>query len=161
MRVLTHHRHAVNRGSATLGGLTMVNTAYSFLFAFPVAVVSLVVRWHKKLTLNQRALCVTCLVVWTLVDVLRLHLGYSGNRKQYVPSLIGFFVMTLLPQLPLAIAYNLAWPHLSSLDYATSTVMIMLLVAEIVFSLRVIVRLIRNNRIDYYVYGPYHVRDLY
>nr|CCC94066.1 unnamed protein product [Trypanosoma congolense IL3000] len=156
MRVLTCHQHHVNRNSAALGGLTRVNVAYSLLFVFPATAVSLFERSSGALTSLQRALCVAGVGAWALLDMLRLYVGHCGNHQQNVLLLVLFTLFTLLPQLPVAVLCNMKWPYPNSLDYAVSVVMILFLVLELLCSVGMIIRLIQNNRIDYFVYGPHH-----
>ncbi|KAM8924327.1 transmembrane protein 17 isoform 2-T2 [Pelodytes ibericus] len=44
---------------------------------------------------------VTLLILMTLIEVIRLYLGYSGNLQEKVPELAGFWLLSILLQLPL------------------------------------------------------------
>uniref|UniRef100_A0A8C5Q395 Transmembrane protein 17 n=1 Tax=Leptobrachium leishanense TaxID=445787 RepID=A0A8C5Q395_9ANUR len=44
---------------------------------------------------------VTILILMTLIEVIRLYLGYSGNLQEKVPELAGFWLLSILLQLPL------------------------------------------------------------
>ncbi|CAH2321494.1 transmembrane 17 [Pelobates cultripes] len=44
---------------------------------------------------------VTILILMTLIEVIRLYLGYSGNLQEKVPEIAGFWLLSILLQLPL------------------------------------------------------------
>ncbi|XP_074197299.1 transmembrane protein 17 isoform X1 [Camelus bactrianus] len=44
---------------------------------------------------------VTVIILVTLIEVIRLYLGYMGNLQEKVPELAGFWLLSLLLQLPL------------------------------------------------------------
>jgi transmembrane protein 17 len=55
-------------------------------------------------------LCPLILSVWSIVEPLRLYFGYVGNLQEKVPHLTGFWLLTLLPQIPLAFFFIIAKP---------------------------------------------------
>jgi transmembrane protein 17 len=55
-------------------------------------------------------LCPLILSVWCMVEPLRLYLGYVGNLQEKVPQLTGFWLLTLIPQIPLAFFFIIAKP---------------------------------------------------
>ncbi|XP_056410230.1 transmembrane protein 17A-like, partial [Hyla sarda] len=44
---------------------------------------------------------VTLLILMSVIEVIRLFLGYSGNLQEKVPELAGFWLLSILLQLPL------------------------------------------------------------
>uniref|UniRef100_A0A452V5P5 Transmembrane protein 17 n=1 Tax=Ursus maritimus TaxID=29073 RepID=A0A452V5P5_URSMA len=44
---------------------------------------------------------VTVIILITLIEAIRLYLGYMGNLQEKVPELAGFWLLSLLLQLPL------------------------------------------------------------
>ncbi|KAM9855027.1 transmembrane protein 17B [Aulostomus maculatus] len=44
---------------------------------------------------------VTVLILMTLIEVIRLYLGYTGNLQEKVPELAGFWLLSILLQFPL------------------------------------------------------------
>ncbi|GAB5569652.1 transmembrane protein 17 [Prionailurus iriomotensis] len=44
---------------------------------------------------------VTVIIIITLIEAIRLYLGYMGNLQEKVPELAGFWLLSLLLQLPL------------------------------------------------------------
>ncbi|KAI8803523.1 hypothetical protein BJ742DRAFT_761370, partial [Cladochytrium replicatum] len=47
---------------------------------------------------------------FTLIEPLRLRLGYFGNLNEKVPELSGVFLFTLLPQIPAVIYFSALQP---------------------------------------------------
>ncbi|XP_075440726.1 transmembrane protein 17 [Ascaphus truei] len=46
-------------------------------------------------------LLVTLLILMSVIELIRLYLGHSGNLQEKVPELAGFWLLSLLLQLPL------------------------------------------------------------
>ncbi|XP_069089151.1 transmembrane protein 17 isoform X1 [Pleurodeles waltl] len=46
---------------------------------------------------------VTVLILVSLIEAIRLYLGYTGNLQEKVPELAGFWLLSLLLQLPLVL----------------------------------------------------------
>ncbi|XP_048829206.1 transmembrane protein 17B isoform X3 [Brienomyrus brachyistius] len=46
---------------------------------------------------------ITVLILMTLIEAIRLYLGYAGNLQEKVPELAGFWLLTLLLQFPLTL----------------------------------------------------------
>lgn len=44
---------------------------------------------------------ITVIILITLIEAIRLYLGYMGNLQEKVPELAGFWLLSLLLQLPL------------------------------------------------------------
>ncbi|RNF12881.1 hypothetical protein TraAM80_00038 [Trypanosoma rangeli] len=159
MRVRTYHRHRVNKSSPLLAALVIINVAYSFFFAFPIVAASLGNRWYRGITSSQQTWCVLIAVCWFLAELPRLYFGHTSNSQQYVPGLICFLGLTLLPQLPLVILYNVMWPQPDSLNYAVSITMLILLVAEFLCSVKLLGTSVKSNQIDYFVYTMHAARE--
>ncbi|KAM9326504.1 transmembrane protein 17A-like [Gastrophryne carolinensis] len=50
---------------------------------------------------HYKFILVTLLILMSAIEVIRLLLGYSGNLKEKVPELAGFWLLSILLQLPL------------------------------------------------------------
>jgi len=57
-----------------------------------------------------RVLSPLLLSVWFMVEPLRLLFGYVGNLQEKVPQLTGFWLFTLIPQLPITFFFIVALP---------------------------------------------------
>ena len=58
------------------------------------------VKFHL-LNYLYKFVLVTILVAVIIIEVVRLYLGYLGNLTEKVPELAGFWLLTILLQLPL------------------------------------------------------------
>ncbi|TNN49801.1 Transmembrane protein 17A [Liparis tanakae] len=52
-----------------------------------------------------RALLITGMILLTLVEVVRLYLGYVGNLKEKVPELAAFWLLSFMFQLPVLLFF--------------------------------------------------------
>ncbi|MBN3311709.1 TM17B protein, partial [Atractosteus spatula] len=74
------------------------------LWFFPLWWVCEVVMLQLKypvLTDYYKFILITILILMTVIEAIRLYLGYTGNLQEKVPELAGFWLLSLLLQLPL------------------------------------------------------------
>ncbi|XP_057236579.1 transmembrane protein 17 isoform X2 [Malurus melanocephalus] len=55
---------------------------------------------YPDLSDYYKFILVTIMILVSLTELIRLYLGYVGNLLEKVPELAGFWLLTLLPQLP-------------------------------------------------------------
>uniref|UniRef100_A0A3P9JPT7 Zgc:112294 n=1 Tax=Oryzias latipes TaxID=8090 RepID=A0A3P9JPT7_ORYLA len=81
---------------------------YFNLFYFPCwwfsAVVMLDIKFHHLAGYYQ-ALLITGLVLVTIIEVIRLYLGYVGNLEEKVPELAAFWLLSFTFQLPVLLFF--------------------------------------------------------
>uniref|UniRef100_A0A3P9KNK1 Zgc:112294 n=1 Tax=Oryzias latipes TaxID=8090 RepID=A0A3P9KNK1_ORYLA len=81
---------------------------YFNLFYFPCwwfsAVVMLDMKFHHLAGYYQ-ALLITGLVLVTIIEVIRLYLGYVGNLEEKVPELAAFWLLSFTFQLPVLLFF--------------------------------------------------------
>ncbi|XP_061585845.1 transmembrane protein 17A [Cololabis saira] len=81
---------------------------YFNMFYFPCwwfsSVFMLEVKFHHLAGYYQ-ALLITGLVLVTLIEVIRLYLGYIGNLKEKVPELAAFWLLSFMFQLPVLLFF--------------------------------------------------------
>ncbi|XP_037536153.1 transmembrane protein 17A [Nematolebias whitei] len=81
---------------------------YFNVFYFPCwwfsAVFMLEVKYYY-LPGYYQALLITGLVLITIIEVIRLHLGYIGNLKEKVPELAAFWLLSFMFQLPVLLFF--------------------------------------------------------
>ncbi len=103
---------------------------------FPFWIMSVVVVASVKyehLNYLYKFVLVTVLVAAVLIEVTRLYLGYLGNLTEKVPELAGFWLLTVLLQLPIQCFLFLnADLILLPLERAANAVMVALVLAELV-----------------------------
>ncbi|XP_054893939.1 transmembrane protein 17B isoform X1 [Poeciliopsis prolifica] len=87
-----------------LSSLQLQMSLYFNMWFFPCWWVSESVMLHLKypaLPEYYKFILVTVLLLMTLIEAIRLYLGYAGNLQEKVPELAGFWLLTILLQLPL------------------------------------------------------------
>ncbi|KAM6930981.1 transmembrane protein 17A [Xenentodon cancila] len=81
---------------------------YFNTFYFPCwwfsSVFMLEVKFHHLAGYYQ-ALLITGLVLVTIIEVIRLYLGYIGNLKEKVPELAAFWLLSFMFQLPVLLFF--------------------------------------------------------
>ncbi|EPY76232.1 hypothetical protein CB1_001458001 [Camelus ferus] len=77
---------------------------YFNAYFFPLWWVSSITMLQVKYSVlpdYYKFIVVTVIILVTLIEVIRLYLGYMGNLQEKVPELAGFWLLSLLLQLPL------------------------------------------------------------
>ncbi|XP_052538413.1 transmembrane protein 17 [Tympanuchus pallidicinctus] len=86
-----------------LSSLPLQMSLYFNVYFFPFWWLSTVVMLQLKypvLSDYYKFILVTIMILTSLIEVIRLYLGYMGNLQEKVPELAGFWLLTLLLQLP-------------------------------------------------------------
>ncbi|XP_039515648.1 transmembrane protein 17A [Pimephales promelas] len=81
---------------------------YFNMFFFPFWWISELMMLHLKfcyLPAYYQCLLVTGMVLISILEVLRVYLGYVGNLKEKVPELAGFWLISFLFQLPILLFF--------------------------------------------------------
>ncbi|XP_014820279.1 PREDICTED: transmembrane protein 17-like [Calidris pugnax] len=87
-----------------LSSLPLQMSLYFNVYFFPFWWLSAVVMLHVKypvLSDYYKFILVTIMILTSLIEIIRLYLGYMGNLQEKVPELAGFWLLTLLLQLPI------------------------------------------------------------
>ncbi|XP_062895793.1 transmembrane protein 17-like [Mobula hypostoma] len=97
---------------------------------------------YEHLSAYYRITLIALILVMTLVEVVRLYLGYVGNLQEKVPQLAGSWLLTLLLQLPMLL-FQLLTPHLWVLpaEWASSLFYLALLLSQALLALLALRRL--------------------
>ncbi|GLH15180.1 Protein of unknown function [Gryllus bimaculatus] len=91
-------------GNQIVSDLPLQMSLYFNIVFYPFWLVSSIVMLSLKyecLTSMYRFLVVTIFVFVIVVECLRLYLGYVGNLNERIPELAGFWMLSVLLQLPL------------------------------------------------------------
>ncbi|NXN90863.1 TMM17 protein, partial [Rhinopomastus cyanomelas] len=86
-----------------VSSLPLQMSLYFNVYFFPFWWLSTVVMLHLKypvLSDYYKFILVTVVILASLIEVIRLYLGYMGNLQEKVPELAGFWLLSLLLQLP-------------------------------------------------------------
>ncbi|KAM6937508.1 transmembrane protein 17B [Xenentodon cancila] len=87
-----------------LSSLQLQMSLYFNMWFFPWWWISEAVTLQLKypaLPDYYKFILVTVLPLMTLIEVIRLYLGYTGNLQEKVPELAGFWLLSILLQFPL------------------------------------------------------------
>ncbi|XP_002731785.1 transmembrane protein 17-like [Saccoglossus kowalevskii] len=99
-------KHAINPGNEIVSNLPLQMILYFNVFYFPLWLITCVVMYELKfhyLDEFYKFILITVYIVVACIEVIRLYLGYKGNLMEKVPELAGFWLLTLVIQLPLSI----------------------------------------------------------
>ena len=151
MRLRVHHRGKHVICSPTLSILLLSNALFSALIFVVFAWISLISKRRKGLGDSTATWYAGILLGWCICEVPRLRLGFQGNSRRSVPSMIGFILLTLCVHVALMLVFSRITPRMDSLDYALSVVQIIYGCLEILFAVKLLRYLVKNNTIDFYV----------
>ncbi|OBS78281.1 hypothetical protein A6R68_19330 [Neotoma lepida] len=87
-----------------VSSLPLQMSLYFNSYFFPLWWVSCIVMLHLKYSVlpdYYKFIVITVIILITLMEAIRLYLGYMGNLQEKVPELAGFWLLSLLLQLPL------------------------------------------------------------
>ncbi|XP_057599193.1 transmembrane protein 17 isoform X1 [Hippopotamus amphibius kiboko] len=88
----------------TVSSLALQMSLYFNTYFFPLWWVSSIMMLQMKYSIlpdYYKFIVVTIIILITLIEAIRLYLGYMGNLQEKVPELAGFWLLSLLLQLPL------------------------------------------------------------
>ncbi|XP_076159566.1 transmembrane protein 17B isoform X1 [Alosa pseudoharengus] len=94
----------LSKDDEVVSSLPLQMSLYFNLWFFPMWWVCEVIMLHLKypaLPDYYKFILVTVLILMTLIEGIRLYLGYVGNLQEKVPELAGFWLLSLLLQFPL------------------------------------------------------------
>ena len=138
---------AIKLGNQLVSSLSLQVLLYLNVFYFPcwlgVILTVASVKYHL-LNYLYKFVLITILVAVIIIEVVRLYLGYLGNLTEKVPELAGFWLLTILLQLPLQgfLLFNTDL-ILVPLEISAGSVMMVLILSELLsgfFALRQITR---------------------
>nr|XP_004478518.1 transmembrane protein 17 isoform X2 [Dasypus novemcinctus] len=87
-----------------VSSLALQMSIYFNTYFFPLWWVSSIMMLQLKYSIlpdYYKFIVVTVIILITLIEAIRLYLGYMGNLQEKVPELAGFWLLSLLLQLPL------------------------------------------------------------
>uniref|UniRef100_A0A8C6ILI4 Transmembrane protein 17 n=1 Tax=Mus spicilegus TaxID=10103 RepID=A0A8C6ILI4_MUSSI len=87
-----------------VSSLALQMSLYFNSYFFPLWWVSCIVMLHLKYSIlpdYYKFIVITVVILITLIEAIRLYLGCMGNLQEKVPELAGFWLLSLLLQLPL------------------------------------------------------------
>uniref|UniRef100_A0A3B1K9A1 Transmembrane protein 17 n=1 Tax=Astyanax mexicanus TaxID=7994 RepID=A0A3B1K9A1_ASTMX len=100
------HVKFLNQNREVVSSLPLQMSLFFNLWFFPLWWISEVVMLQLKypaLPDYYKFILITVLILMTLIEGIRLYLGYAGNLQEKVPELAGFWLLSLLLQFPLTL----------------------------------------------------------
>lgn len=98
--------HMINTGNEIMSNLPLQMSLFFNVwfspFWYTTCIVMLVAK-YAKLDSVYKFITIVVYVAMAIVEILRLYLGYAGNLQEKVPELAGFWILTLVLQLPLTL----------------------------------------------------------
>lgn len=124
-------------GCSVSSNLPLQMSLYFNVFYFPcwlfVSMLMLILKYGHLHPL-YRVVLIAILIVASIVEAVRLYIGYLGNLSEMIPELAGFWLLTLLLQLPLQLflCFNEAAVILP-MERAANLIMILFVILELCF----------------------------
>ncbi|XP_057692192.1 transmembrane protein 17B [Corythoichthys intestinalis] len=91
------------QGKPVLSSLPLQMSLFFNMCFFPLWCVTEIVMLQLKysaLPEYYRTVLITVLILMTLIETIRLYLGYVGNLREEIAELAGFWLLSILLQLP-------------------------------------------------------------
>lgn len=98
------HESFLLHDKRVLSSLSLQMSLYFNMWFFPFWWISEIVMLNLKYSAlpdYYKFILVTILIVMTCIEAIRLYLGYAGNLQEKVPELAGFWLLSILLQLPM------------------------------------------------------------
>ncbi|XP_061478271.1 transmembrane protein 17 [Rhineura floridana] len=119
-----------------VSSLPLQMSLYFNLCFFPFWWVSSVVMLQLKYPVlpdYYKFILVTVIILTSLIEIIRLYLGYMGNLQEKVPELAGFWLLSLLLQLPLILFLLLnEGLKIQPLERAVNIIFVVFLVFQVI-----------------------------
>ncbi|CAH3191758.1 unnamed protein product [Porites evermanni] len=82
--------------------MSLYFNVYFSPFWYTTCIVMLVAK-YSKLDSVYKFITIVIYITMAVLEIARLYLGYAGNLQEKVPELAGFWIITLVLQLPLTL----------------------------------------------------------
>ncbi|XP_019749532.1 transmembrane protein 17B [Hippocampus comes] len=100
----TKERHTSStHDRRVLASLPLQMSLFFNIWFFPLWWISAIVMLHLKYSAlpdYYKFILMTILILMTVIEAIRLYLGYVGNLREKVAELAGFWLLSILLQLP-------------------------------------------------------------
>ncbi|KAL8610833.1 hypothetical protein ACOMHN_056688 [Nucella lapillus] len=133
-------------GNEYVTSLPLQMLIYFNIFFSPLWFITCIVMLEAKFShLSQlyQIVLVSVYIVYTLIDIVRLYIGFVGNLMERVPELAGFWLLTMILQLPLILLLLLNDEAiLLPMERAVHIIKALFIVSEVIvgyFAIRVMV----------------------
>jgi transmembrane protein 17 len=114
------------------------NIPVSVIFATVVGSCSV-----QKMMFYDRLVSLSVLIIWTVIEPLRIYVGMRGNMQEKVPDTATYLLMTAFPQFPIVLYLAYLQPTMFPVDPVLGSLMIVFLLAEFFFGVVLVRRQIK------------------
>ncbi|XP_078391993.1 transmembrane protein 17B-like [Cetorhinus maximus] len=142
-------------GQESATSLPLQMCLYFNLYFFPFWCVSEIVMLELKyyaVSAYYRIVLWVLLILISWVEIIRLYLGYIGNLQEKVPELAGFWLLTLLLQIPMTL-FGMSNPHLVELplDYGVNIIYLAMLGTESLLTFRTLRHMVKQLELRFHM----------
>jgi len=131
-----------------------MTVVFNILF-FPFWIISTSLMLNLKydyLSKELRVILMAAIIIFSVVEAIRLYLGFVGNMSEKVPELAGFLLLTLLPQTPVILFLLFYTPFIiTPLEYAVHPILVFMIFIEILTSVRTVKLMARQQATKYHL----------
>lgn len=138
-----------------LTNLPLQVTLFFNVLFYPFWLISTALMLSLKyyyLVLEIRVVLLALVIIFSLVEGVRLYLGYVGNLSEKIPEVAGFLLLTILPQIPF-IGFLLFYRGLivMPLEYAVHIILVVMMIVEVVMSTRTLNSMAHRQAAKYHL----------
>ncbi|XP_026568653.1 transmembrane protein 17 [Pseudonaja textilis] len=143
-----------NRGDANhidneiVSSLPLQMSLYFNFWFFPFWWASSIAMLQQKYSVlpdYYKFILVTSIILTSLIEVIRLYLGYMGNLQEKVPELAGFWLLSLLLQAPLILFQLLnEGLRIQPLERAVNIIFVVFLVFQVITAFLALKRMVNQ-----------------
>ncbi|XP_072189771.1 transmembrane protein 17 [Excalfactoria chinensis] len=149
------HCRSERADNEILASLPLQMSLYFNVYFFPCWWLSTVVMLQLKypvLSDYYKFILVTVVILTSLIEVIRLYLGYMGNLQEKVPELAGFWLLTLLLQLPviLFLLFNEGL-KVQPLERSVNIIFALFLIFEVIAAFVTLKRMVNKLAIHFHL----------
>ncbi|NWU95334.1 TMM17 protein, partial [Upupa epops] len=146
-----------------VSSLPLQMSLYFNVYFFPLWWLSTIITLHLKypgLSDYYKFILVIVMILVSLIEVIRLYLGYMGNLQEKVPELAGFWLLSLLLQLP-AVLFLLLNDCLKSqpLERAVHTILALFLTFQVVAAFFTLKRMVNKLETHFSLTKFHHLEE--
>jgi len=138
--------------------LLYFNVCYSIFWGTLTLALMLFKENYLAVNTAYRMLSPLLLSIWFMIEPLRLFFGYVGNLQEKVPQLTGFWLFTLIPQLPISFFFIVALPlrvngtsTQLSFDRAGSIILLAFTAVEAVVGYMALRRMVKSQVLKFHM----------
>eukprot|EP00762_Andalucia_godoyi_P002542 ANDGO_02721.mRNA.1 transmembrane protein 17 len=128
---------------------------HSYYCAMMIVLSIFTIAWRSRYyswPLWQDALHSLLFAIWCIAEIGRLYLGFTGNLGERVPSMVGFVLLSVFPQILTYVYLTVIQFDMTPLDRAMIQLSWAFWVAEVIWGYRTVRKLLRCQSAKYYLH---------